>query len=161
MKRAVALIATLALLVAAITLGRGGSSRRHTAASPGDCLAKMFNAAEKGDVPAYLDCFTGPRRGRLERELAAQGAAEFAAALRDAVRSLKGRAVSGLGGAEPNATIATLSVDRVYAQHTERQSYHFVRQTDGWRIDSVGAVENHQPPVAYGTPVFELAPGEK
>ena len=161
MKRAAALVATAVLFVAALLLGRGGTARYGSAVSPGDCLARMFNAAEQGDVPAYLDCFTGPQRERIARELEDQPADAFAAALKDAVRTLKGRAVSGGGEVEPDARSATLTVDRIYAQHTERQSYHFVRQNDSWRIDSVGTVEKHQPPVAYGTPVFELPPAEQ
>jgi len=156
LKRSAALIATLALLLTAIYLGRGGAGRREVAGSPTDCLERMFRAAEKGDVPAYLDCFRSPQRERLRREAAAQTTDDFAASLTNAVRTLKGRAVSGPGGAGPDADRATLNVERIYAQHTERQSYHFVRDSEGWRIDAVGAVEKHQPPIPYGTSVFEL-----
>ena len=66
------------------------------------------------------------------------------------------------GQSLPGGTDAvTLSVERIYTHHTERQSYHFLRQADGWRIYSVGAVEKRQPPVPYGSPVFDLTAGNK
>lgn len=155
MKHIAALVATAVLLATVLSLGRGRSNRQGPA-SPSECLTRMFSAAEQGDLAAYLNCFTGPQRERIERELSGQSAEEFAAALRDAVRTLKGRAVSGSDDVKPDAHSATLTVERIYGQHAERQSYHFVRQSDNWQIDSVGAVEKHQPPVPYGTPVFKL-----
>lgn len=157
MKRPVAIVATLALLCGAIYFGRFGTARQISAASsPAACLECMFRAAEEGDVPSYLDCFSGPQRERLANEAAAQPAGDFAAALKDAVRNLKGRAVSGAQLDNAAADVATLSVERIYAHHTERQSYHFRREADGWRIISLGAIEKHQPSIPYGTPVYEV-----
>ena len=161
MKRPAAIVATLALLSAAIYFGRDGGARRgNTPSSPTGCLELMFRAAEEGDVPAYLDCFTGPQRELLAKEVGAQPAGDFAAELKTAVRTLKGRAVSGAGPSDAAADTASLAVERIYAHHTERQSYHFRREADGWRIDSVGAVEKQQPPIPYGTPVFDLTTGQ-
>ncbi len=159
MKRPFAIPVTLALLAGAIYLSRSGG--RQTAAdaaadSPAGCLERMFTAAEKGDVAAWLDCFTGSERGRLARQAESQPAEKLAASLQEAVRTLKGRAISGASAPQSAGDAASLAVERIYAHHTERQSYHFRRETDGWRIDSVGAVEKHQPPIAYGTPVYDL-----
>jgi hypothetical protein len=115
----------------------------------------MFQAAEQGDVDAYLDCFAGQQRQRLGSEVRQQGKADFAASLRSALDTLKGRAISGSGKAAPDDRRATLTVERVYERHTERQDYHFVRDSFGWRIESVGTTQELQPPIRYGTPVFE------
>jgi hypothetical protein len=115
----------------------------------------MFLAAEQGDVEAYLACFTGQQRKRLLTELDAQGTAGFATSLKEAVRTLKGRAISGSGAAA--ADRATLTVERIYSRHAERQSYDFVHEAAGWRIESVGPVEEFQPPIPYGTPVIDLS----
>lgn len=161
MKRPLAIAATLALLAGAIYLGRSGGGQTAVpiaADSPAGCLERMFTAAEKRDVAAWLDCFTGSERGRLARQAESQPAEKFAASLQDAVRTLKGRAISGSNAPQSAGDTASLAVERIYVHHTERQSYHFRREADGWRIDSVGAVEKHQPPIAYGTPVYDLGP---
>ena len=166
MKRAIAVLATAVLLAGAIYMGRdrgvpGNGSAATAADSPAECLERLFAAAEKGDVPGWLDCFTGQERDRLAKEVASQPAGEFAAALQEAVRTLKGRAINDVSDGGPKGDAAVLSVERIYAHHTERQRYHFRRERDGWRIESLGAVEKHQPPIAYGTPVFELSPPEE
>lgn len=159
MKRPLAIAATLALLVGAMYLGRtresGGRAAKSAGDSPAQCLERMFAAAEKADVAAWLDCFTGAERQRLASQAASQPD-KFATSLAEAVRTLKGRAVSGASAELSAGDAAVLSVERIYAHHTERQTYHFRREADGWRIDSLGAVEKHQPPIAYGTPVFDL-----
>jgi hypothetical protein len=150
--------ATLALLVAAIYLGRSQPDPAAApAAAPADCLERMFGAAERGDVEAYLACFTGAELRRLSTERDAQPRERFAAALVESVRPLKGRAVSGPSNA-PGGDRATLEIERIYEHHGERQSYAFRRETDGWRIDSVGAVERFQQAIPYGTPVYDLPP---
>ncbi|HVX13637.1 MAG TPA: hypothetical protein VHC22_20810 [Pirellulales bacterium] len=162
MKRPAALIGTVTLLAAAIYLGRPGASRDAVASSPAACLERLFRAAQEGDFATYLDCFTGPQRERLEREADAQETTGgMGESLKESVRGLKGRAISGAASAAPDANAAALSVERIYAHHTERQSYHLVRQADGWRIDSVGAVEKRQPPIPYGSPVFDLTAGNE
>lgn len=166
MKRPLAIAATLALLAGAIYAGRNRDGNQvagqAAADSPAGCLERMFAAAEKGDIGVWLDCFTGGERGRLARQAESQPAEKFAASLQQAVRTLKGRAISGADASQLEGDVASLSVERIYAHHTERQSYHFRREPDGWRIDSVGAVEKHEPPIAYGTPVYDLgSPGEE
>lgn len=159
MKQSAVFVATLALLAGALYLGRGGPRPTvQSATSPAGCLERMFRAAEQGDVPTYLDCFTGQQRDRLVNELNRQSEADFAASLLEAVRTLKGRAISGPTDTAPDASRATLAVERIYGQHTERQRYHFLRETDGWRIASVDAVEKLRSPIPYGTPVYELEP---
>lgn len=159
MKRAATLAATLALLAAAVYFGRGqGEPAARPAASPGECLERMFAAAERGDVEAYLACFTGAEHRRLAAERDRQPRERFAAALVDSLRPLKGRAVNGPATVADQDERATLEIERIYEHHGERQSYGLRREAGGWRIDSVGAVERFQQAIAYGTPVYDLAP---
>lgn len=163
MKRWIAALATLVLLGTALILGRraptphGGS----IASSPEACIDQMFDAAQRGDVVAYLDCFTGPERERLDRELAGQPEEAFARSLVEAVKTLKGRAVSNADNAETADTRARLTVDRVYASRTERQTYHLVAESSTWRIHSVETASAFQPYKPYGTPVYEPAESEE
>lgn len=158
MKRAATLAATLALLGAAVYFGRDRSpSDAASAASPAECVERMFAAAERGDIEAYLACFTGAELRRLSAERDAQPRERFAAALVESVRPLKGRAINGPSNA-PGGDRAKLEIERIYEHHGERQSYVFRREADGWRIESIGAVERFQQAIPYGTPVYDLSP---
>jgi len=160
LKRSATLAATLVLLGAAVYFGRGSSDGRAApAASPAECIERMFAAAERGDAAAYLDCFTGAERERLRGELNSGPREKFAAALVESVRPLKGRAVNGPASNSKSAERATLEIERIYEHHGERQSYGLSRASGGWRIVSVGAVERFQQAIPYGTPVFDLSPG--
>ena len=126
--------------------------------SPESSVQRMFTAAENGDVAAYLDCFAGEERRRLERDLADQSRDAFARSLKQAVVDLKGRAVFAPARREPGAGETELTVERIYANRTERQTYRLRREADRWRIESVRSAESYQPATPYGTPVFELPP---
>lgn len=159
MKRWATLAATLILLGAAVYFGRGPSDERAApAASPAECIERMFDAAERGDAAAYLDCFTGAERERLLEELNSAPREKFAATLVESVRPLKGRAVNGPASNLQGAEQAKLEIERIYEHHGERQSYGLRRESVGWRIVSVGAVERFQQAIPYGTPVFDLPP---
>jgi hypothetical protein len=159
LKRLTTLAATLALLAAAVYFGRERSDERAApAASPAECIERMFAAAERGDAAAYLDCFAGVERERLLEELNSGPREKFAAALVDSVRPLKGRAVNGPASKLEGAEQASLEIERIYEHHGERQSYGLSRAAGGWRIVSIGAVERFQQAIPYGTPVFDLSP---
>ena len=155
MKQSAIVLATLVLLGGALYLSQTVRPTPNSVESPAICLERMFQAAEQGDVEAYLACFTGQQRQRLAGEGESQPRADFAASLRAALGELKGRAISGSLKIPPDAQRATLAVERVYERHAERQDYHFVRDSAGWRIESVGQVQEFQPPIPYGTPVYE------
>jgi hypothetical protein len=118
----------------------------------------MFAAAAAGDVAAYVACFTGTERGRLERELVDGRREAFARSLVQAVTELRGRAVFAEAPLDPEADAARYTVDRVYPTRTERQVYELVREAGGWRIQSVHTARAFQPETPYGTPVFEAPP---
>ena len=160
MKRTIAALTTLGLILAAIVWGRRQSTTTEAivaVATPEHCIERMFDVAERGDVVAYLDCFTGPERLRLDRELSGQSLDAFASSLVQVVSELKGRAVYEASKGTGDDDQALLIVERVYASRTEKQLYALVHEPDAWRIHSVQNAEPHQPDKAYGTPVFEMA----
>lgn len=160
MRRAVALVATVALLAWAVVAGRQRSqdptqpaSTPSTAmATPEQCIERMFAAAEKGDISAYLACFAGAERDRIQREIQQTGAALFRQSLIDAVAPLKGWAIHDN---QPVGEFAELAVERVYQHHNERQVYRLSRDSGEWRIVGIAGSQPMQAPIPYGTPVFE------
>ena len=158
MKRTIAAIATTVLFGVVLWFGRSGPTPRRAnsaADGPEACIQRMFDAATSGDLETYVDCFTGPERQRLERELDDSRRDAFGRTLMDAVASLRGRAVFADGPVDKDSDQARYSVDRVYETRTERQTYQLVRESGTWRIQSVRTAESFQPETAYGTPVFE------
>jgi len=161
-KRTLAGLITLLVLGAVLWQGRGRPPAplplEKAADTPEACVERMFAAAQRGDVPAYLDCFTGSERDRLERALAGQRPEAFAQSLRDAVATLKGRAVfrnGPPGDAASAASIASYTIDRVYETRTERQLYRLTCAAGVWRIETVATASPFQPDKAYGSPVYE------
>src|SRR5438105_336717 len=73
-------------------------------------LSTLLQSAWNGDVTAYLDCFSGPLRQRLEREVNERGRDVFAADLRRAARSRKSHAIFAVEpeeGAAARITVET------------------------------------------------------
>jgi hypothetical protein len=157
-KRIVAAGITVGVFLVVIVLSRRPTSvpLAQAGGSPEQCVQRLFEAAERGDVEAYLDCFAGPERERLQDQLQDQDRQEFAASLRLAIQQLKGWSVFSPSDAEPPPRDVQLTVERVYSNRTERQSYQLIRQDDRWRIHSVATMQAFQPDTAYGTPVFEM-----
>jgi hypothetical protein len=151
LKQVLAALVTVAAIVAVLYFNRAP-----IALTPEDCLKQMFDAAERGDVDAYLDCFTGAERARLDRELGMQSKEAFAQSLVEAVKTLKGRAIIAPPGKPATSDRAELTVERVYAHRNETQTYRFERSADLWRIAAVETVRAFEPPVPFGTPVFTL-----
>jgi hypothetical protein len=154
--------ATLIVIVLVIARRRGPLPANPSAgATPEACIERMFEAARQGDVETYLNCFTGSERDRLDRELGDQPRTAFARSLVEAVESLKGRAVfEGKTDGDPESNRA-LTVDRVYLNRTERQTYQLVRESGAWRIHTVQTATPFQPDKPYGTPVYEPPPDEE
>lgn len=153
MKRTAAGVLSIALVLAALWCGRAKSPAALAAATPESCIDAMFAAGERGDVDAYLGCFTGQQRAQLDRELAAQSRANFARELALAIEPLKGRAITSESASERTAEI---TVERIYAHRNDLQTYDLVCQNGRWQIAAVRPVQATQPPVSYGTPVFAM-----
>jgi hypothetical protein len=156
MKRIFAGLITIGLLALTLVLSRRPNAPPESGAenSPEKCIERMFTLAEEGNVAGYLDCFTGEERRRLERELGEQTVEAFAQSLQDAVQELKAHVVFAPEEKEPNQVQVT--VERVYANRTERQQFHLVQKENDWRVFRIESAQAYQPEVPYGTPVFEM-----
>ena len=100
-------------------------------------------------MSAYLDCFRGPLRDRLRREVDERGRDAFAADLRRAARSRKSHAVFAV---EPEGEdAARVTVETVYPDRNERQTYHLTREGGGWLVVDVETVRSQVPKAKYGT----------
>lgn len=160
MKHALAGIVTLALIAGVLLVGRGQRAATvPTAASPEECVEQMLAAADRGDIDAYLDHFTGRQRDEIARDLAQQTREGFARSLAEAQTAMKGRSVQlaatdAKAATGPPLDTAEVTVERVYANHNQRQTYLLRRTSAGWKIEALRGATNFQPPVPYGTPVW-------
>ncbi|MFW6163606.1 MAG: hypothetical protein ACODAJ_12615 [Planctomycetota bacterium] len=94
-----------------------------------------WRAAWVGDVGAYLGCFTGPARQRLDAELEAQGREAFAQRLRE--RGAEAEAIE-LAPPEPQADGSiVLSVTVRHGDDADLIDYRVVRAGTGWKIAEV------------------------
>lgn len=119
-------------------------------------IQKLLDDAARGDVPAYLADFGGPLRQRLERELSERGDAAFATDLKRAAAARKSHATFA---PEPDgANAARITVETVYADRNERQTYRLEQGADGWLVTDVETVRGHQPTAKYGSPASYQEP---
>lgn len=158
MKRVVAGAIT-GLILAALLIVAAVRSATPAAQTPEQCLEQMFQAMKDGDVAAYLRCFTGELRERLERNSTEQTTEKFSEYLRETVAPVKGRAVYKTESSGDD--YVRLVVDRVYEQRQwEYQGYRLRRASGAWRIYAIDPAELHEPPVPYGTPAFPTPENE-
>lgn len=134
-------------------LGVGGADG---AGSAEDLIRGLLRSAERGDVAGYLGAFASPLRSRLAREVDGRGRDAFAADLRHASAARKSHAVFA---AEPDGDDAVrVTVETIYPDRNERQTYRVGRSDDGWRVLDVAPIKSHQPTARFGSPANYIAP---
>ena len=112
-------------------------------------LNSLLDDAWRGDVSSYLDGFTGPLRERLGREVNERGRDAFAADLRGAARSRRSHAIFAV---EPEGEdAARITVETVYPDRNERQTYHLAREGGKWLVSDVETVRSQVPKARFGT----------
>jgi hypothetical protein len=167
MKRIVAGVLTVALMGILLWSGMnrpvvqtpsgvsGGSN--NGASDPAEVrLASLLQAAWNGDVAGYLDCFSGTLRQRLEREVNERGRDVFAADLKRAARSRKSHAIFAV---EPEGTgAARITVETVYPDRNERQTYHLAQESAGWLVNDVETIRSQVPKAKFGMPATYQEP---
>jgi hypothetical protein len=157
MRRIVAGVLTVALMGGLLWSGLRRPSAR-PGAGPGRAdapdpvearLNRLLDDALRGDVSSYLDDFSGPLRARLEREADERGRSTFAADLRRTARARKSHAIFAV---EPEGEgAARITVEAVYPDRNERQTYHLTRESGGWLVDDVETVRSQVPRARFGT----------
>ena len=119
-----------------------------------DVVWKMVDASKARDVAAYLDCFGGDLRTRLDATVRELGESGFADYLGRRVEELKGVALYDLELAEGRG--ASLTVEYVYAAEKELQRLHLEESRDGWRITQADASRREKSLIPYGTPIEQV-----
>ncbi len=120
-----------------------------TTRGPEELVWRTSDAARRGDVRSYLDCFGDRLRDRLERTAAEMGEAQFSDYLTRLNQELTGIAVSDLE--RPNDQIATLRVEFVYRGKNEVQKHEFKLVNGSWKIVGVGDAEWLKGLLPWGT----------
>jgi hypothetical protein len=130
-----------------------------------DCIERLINSAQTGDVGAYLSAFAPPLRARLEREAAERGPVRFGARLREAAQARKSHAVYAPEPDGPGSSSVRITVESTYAGRLERQNYRLERTAAGWQVTAVetahqeipahlpGAFANYEEPEGVPVPI--------
>ncbi len=119
-------------------------------------IRSLLDSAREGDVTAYLEAFDMPIRTRLEQEVRDKGRDAFADELRRAARTRKSHAIFAPEPDGPDA--ARVTVETVYPDHNERQTFRLDRRDDGWLVAEVDSARGHQPEAKFGAPATFEAP---
>jgi hypothetical protein len=143
--------AMLVLALAIVAIALRGKGR--LAQTPEEAVNLFFQAAQRGDAPAFLAVLTGTLRSSFESTRSQIGAAAFVAGLRESVAGIKGFAVSAAGRSQPGQ--AELDVELVFSDHNERQRFVLLRQSGGWLVASIDKADVVKPPSPYGAPAFD------
>lgn len=118
---------------------------------PQDTIYRMLDAAGRGDASAYIACYSGAMRRRLEQSHDEMTAGGFARYLTENNRQIKGIAIAEpqtLSGGE-----VEVRVEFVYQDRNEAQRFLLAESAGEWTITRVSAAERVETPVPYGTPV--------
>lgn len=127
--------------------------------SPESCVARLLAFETQGDVSGYLSCFGAARRAELETGWQHLSGAQRAAELRSRSAGLVGQAITEVEILKPDR--ATLVLERIEKDHTERQRVELSRTVEHWEITRLSPAEWQTPEVRYGTPVFVSKPAIK
>jgi hypothetical protein len=156
MKRAVAAILTLVVLLAIVRWRGGSAVATALRETPTECVQAMFESAASGEVNRYLDCFDESERARLSRDLGGD-TPSAGEALRRSMADLKGWALLDPPADDVSAS-CRVTVEWVYATRVDRQQLELRQEGGSWRIVRVEQVQPTQPAIPYGTPIFGPLP---
>jgi hypothetical protein len=120
---------------------------------PEDSVRTMFAAARDGRTADYLACFCESLRASLDDTARSMGDPKFREYIQGSAAPIMGMAFSDI--AVRNATEATLRCELVFKDRNEVQRFALKRTGSRWLISAMTPAERIQPPVKYGTKVFE------
>jgi hypothetical protein len=160
MKRLIAGVLTVGMMVLLVRSGMRWTAQGFDPSAPAAVDAQPFEGAEarvidllerarEGDVTAYLDAFTGSLRQRIEQEVAEKGRDAFVAKLRHAAESRKGHAI--FAPESDGSTDVLVTVESVYLDHNERQTYRLERGASGWHVTDVETIRSRVPVAQFGS----------
>jgi hypothetical protein len=117
----------------------------------------LLDCARRGDVSAYLEAFAGPLRGRLEQEAKERGLAAFAGQLQRAGGARKSHAIFAPRSEGTGSSAVTVTVESVYADRIERQTFRLTRDSGAWLVTEVERARD----VRTGKPLGTIATFEE
>jgi hypothetical protein len=127
-------------------------SAGQSGSKPQDVIYRMLDAASQADTDAYIGCYSGSLRRRLEQSREEMTAPGFARYLARTSEPIKGIAVS-----EPTVVSENeveVRVEFVYQDRNESQQFFLENSTGEWKVTRVDGAERVATPIPYGTPVF-------
>jgi len=154
MARLLSLVVTVSILGAVVWWTQNKPKQVDSELQPDSVIWEMIDACRRGDVDAYLNCFTGDLRERLEKLACEQGKEKFSDYLKEMLQPIKNIALQQPKGfAKGDQAIVA---DFVFADRTEQQTFWVRRTKEGWKIVGVEAIKPVPVLVPYGTPVKGL-----
>jgi hypothetical protein len=119
--------------------------------SPEAAIVQMQAAQERGDVSAYLDCFSAAERENLEKQWDGVSPSQIASELRHKSVGVMGRATANVKLID--ADHAELVLESIREDSVDRQSITLRREANRWKITSISSTDRTIPKIPYGTPV--------
>jgi hypothetical protein len=119
-------------------------------------FSTMFDAAKVGDVQAYLNCFTGDLRTRLQKTVEEVGQAKFADYLKRTSSEPKAFVVRVSEIEAVSANEYKVPLEYVYADRNEVQIHRVTKVGSDWKISGVEQTQRIRTLIPYGTEVFPL-----
>jgi hypothetical protein len=162
-RRTLATLVAVALAAAALWWARGrdlpragGGGAASSAAAdaenePQSVVWRMVDASKARDVAAYLACFAGDLRTRLDATARQLGDDGFADYLARRVEELKGVALYDVE--REGATRASVTVEYVFADEKELQRLHLEEVRGRWVIAGAEESRREKSLIPYGTPI--------
>lgn len=144
----------LALVVVAAVLVFALRGRQSEPPRPEDLIWRLVEAAQGGDIDTYLGCFGGALRGRLDAIVLEMTPGGFADYLRSSSEPLTGVAVYDVEVAPDDR--ASLTVEYVYRDATERQRISLALGRGGWAITDLEGSRRAKPLIPYGAPAAPM-----
>ena len=121
---------------------------------PEDLIWALIEAAQAGDVETYLDCFGGALRTQLDNTVFEMTPTGFSKYLRSSSDPLTGVAVYDVEVTDSDR--ATLTVEYVYRDATERQRMQLELFRGGWKIVDLDRSKRAKPLIPYGAPAAPM-----
>ena len=155
--------AALAALAFFIFRGRGAEGLLGGRASsgpqrgdPDETVFAMVQAAQNGDTKAYLECFWGPLRTRLEQTERELGTRGFGKYLQESAGVIVGVAI--LGEPEPVGEDMKVQAEMQFEDKKEAQQFILTRRRGRWRISGMEGPQRLRTVIPYGAEAYPLLP---
>jgi len=156
-RRALSTALALALAAAGLWWAQGRDRRRPPGSAgddesePQSVVWRMVDASKQRDVAAYLACFAGDLRTRLDATVQQLGEQGFADYLGRRVEELKGVALYDVERAGDGR--AAVTVEYVFAEEKETQRLHLEQVRGRWVIADAEESRRERSLIPYGTPI--------